>query len=120
MALENVQIPKGVAMLIRTVLNIDPAKIEAQLNEFLAKAHNGIGGAQKMLQDFDGRLQALEAANKELASEVRRLMQQKEGENVSSENERQNAAAAIGNGNGIGSGGYHSPAGTSEAAGNCP
>lgn len=68
-----IEIPKGVAMMIRSILNIDPLKIETQINEFMGKAQSGLIGAQKMLSDFDTRLSALEAATIALTENIQRL-----------------------------------------------
>lgn len=59
--MEPIKISKGVAMMIRAVLNITPEQVEAQVNNLIAKSENAFLTMKNTLGHFDGRLTRIEA-----------------------------------------------------------
>lgn len=70
----DITIPKGVALMIRALLNIDPEKVEGTINDLLSKSEAAFNKLNSTLAYFDERLLALEAANKVLQADNQRLI----------------------------------------------
>jgi hypothetical protein len=65
--MEKLVLSKGVALMIRAILNIDPAKIEAQINDVIGKAELAFSIIKNSAADFDKRIAAVEKSNIALA-----------------------------------------------------
>ena len=70
--MEPLKLSKGMALMIRAVLNIEPARVEAQINDLMAKAEGAATGIQQATRDFDARLRALEESHNRIATMLER------------------------------------------------
>lgn len=59
-------------LMIRAVLNIEPEKLQVQINNMIQMAEGAAIGINKAVADFDSRLKALEESHREIATMLKR------------------------------------------------
>lgn len=72
--MQEIKLTKGVAMMIRAILNIEPERLEQQINDAFAQCTTLVEKGMPLLGGLDDRLQALEASNKALQEDNRKLI----------------------------------------------
>lgn len=70
--MQELKISKGMAYMIRAILNIEPEKLQVQLNNMIQMAECAATGINKAVTDFDARLKTLEASHSEIATMLKR------------------------------------------------
>ena len=58
--------------MIRAILNIEPEKLQIQINNMIQMAEGAATGINKGVADFDARLKALESSHSEIATMLKR------------------------------------------------
>lgn len=70
--MQELKLTKGVAIMIRAILNIDPETLQNQVNAVVKMAEGAAVGVNQAVKDFDARLTKLEQSHNRIATMLER------------------------------------------------